>query len=67
LFTVAAAGDASRGAWLSHNAVAMGTKQMDLGTVVDIKIAILTGLIGVIAFFGHRNPPAPTPGDREPI
>jgi hypothetical protein len=38
---------------------------MQLGTFVDIKILILTGLIGVIAFFSHRGSAADASGDRE--
>jgi hypothetical protein len=66
LFTVATAGDASREIRPSHNAKAVETMQ-ELGTNVDIKTAILTGLIGVIAFFSHRSAPATAPRDQETV
>jgi len=49
------------------NAYAAGIKLTESRTDVDIKIALFTALIGVIAFFSHRQWPQPTSRDREII
>jgi hypothetical protein len=71
LFTVAAACDAPivlmrlLGSGSRRNAHAAGIKLTELRTDVDIKIALFAALIGVIAFFSHRQWPEPTSQDRE--
>jgi hypothetical protein len=73
LFTATAAFDAPTvscvfgGFGIRENACAVGIKLTESRTDVDIKIALLTALIGIIAFFSHRQWPQPTSQDREII
>jgi hypothetical protein len=53
------------GRGIRGNAYAAEIKLTESRTDVDIKIALLTALIGVIAFFSHRQWPEPASRDRE--
>jgi hypothetical protein len=66
LFTVAAALMRLMGFGIRRNALCRRNKLTELRMDVDIKIALLTALISIIAFFSHRQWPRPASEDRDP-